>query len=173
MLVDNIVVTGLTPDHDQTVTHHGPILRHIGSLPTSGEDSENSSIGNYNFEEEYLLGDNKITIRQYDSTTHRYRERIEFRQESQQTNYYQIDYYETDIQPDDYDMTVNNNILTINLHNKMNNFSNTKGMHPESASRLYYRDSEGNDTYISEKIITKNVWVNEGHIQEDIMQRNI
>ena len=173
MLIDNKAVVGLTSDHGETKRRNGPALRHVGPLPTSGEDSNKNYVGNYNFEEEFLLGDNKITIRQHDSIAHCYRERIEFRQESQQNEYYQIDYYETDMQPDDYDMTVSGHKLTINLHNKMDNFFNSKdNQRHESTTRLYYKDKNGEDTLISEKRIKKNVYLREGHIIESITQMN-
>lgn len=174
MVKDNEVIVGLTSDHDQTRDHHGPALRHVGPLPTSGEDSEKHQVGNYNFEEEYLLGDNKITTRQYDETDKRYRERIEFRQESQDGDYYWIDYSEKDIQPDEYDIYyyTNGNRLVIDLHNKMSNMMVSKNQREKSSASLYYRDSDGNDTLISEKRVVRRCQNQRGIIGEGIQQRN-
>lgn len=174
MVRDNEVVVGLTSDHDQTRDHHGPALRHVGPLPTSGEDSEKHQVGNYNFEEEYLLGDNKITTRQYDEVNKKYRERIEFRQESQDGDYYWIDYFEKDIQPDEYDISyyTESNRLVINLHNKMNNMIVSQNYKEKSSANLYYRDSDGNDTLISEKSIGRRRQNYRGLIEEGIQQKN-
>ena len=174
MVRDNEVIVGLTSDHDQTRDHHGPALRHVGSLPTSGEDSEKHQVGNYNFEEEYLLGDNKITTRQYDEVNKRYRERIEFKQESQDGDYYWIDYSEEDIQPDEYDIFyyTNGNKLVIDLHNKMSNMIVSKDEKEKSSASLYYRDSDGNDTLISEKTVARRCQNQRGFIGESIQQKN-
>ena len=174
MVKDNEVIVGLTSDHDQTRDHHGPALRHVGPLPTSGEDSEKHQVGNYNFEEEYLLGDNKITTRQYDEINKRYRERIEFRQESQDSDYYWIDYSEEDIQPDEYDIFyyTDGNKLVIDLHNKMSNMIVSKDEKEKSSASLYYRDSDGNDTLISEKTVARRCQNQRGFIRENIQQKN-
>lgn len=170
MITNKEVVIGLTSDKGVTKTRNGPALRYVGPLPTSGEDSDKNQVGNYNFEEEYLLGDNKITVRWYDNVNHCYRERIEFKQEEQQNDYYQIDYFETDIQPDDYDFTYDhaNRKLTINLHNKMDNFNDTISI--DSRADLWYKDKNGEDTFISSKIIKKRINNNNGEIKETISQ---
>ena len=173
MVTNKKVVAGLTPDKGETKLQNGPALRYVGALPTSGEDPEKDYVGNYNFEEEYLLGDNKITIRWLDEENNYYRERIEYRQEDQTGEYYWIDYFETDVQPDDYDITYDkpNKKLIINLHNKKDNFTTSSQNYTiDSVSDLYYKDKDGNDIFISSKRIEKRVYNEIGYIREEISQ---
>lgn len=168
MVTEKKVMVGLTPDKGVTKLLNGPPLRHVGALPTSSEiynaDGSSKKIGNYNFEEEYLLGDNKVTLKQYEDGY--YRERIEFRRENQSTDYYFIEYYEKDTSPDEYDMTLEGRKLVINLHNKIDNLQSSYSL--DSKSMLYYKQKDGSDVFISEKKINRKVTNQNGYIQESI-----
>lgn len=110
-----LTAAGITPDNGTTKTRNGPALRYVGAIPATE---------NHNFEEEYLLGEAKITTRQYENDC--YRERIEFRPMGVLANFYYLDYYEYDTTPDEYDVYIDPNDankLIIDLHNKKTSFN--------------------------------------------------
>ena len=153
------VMAGLTPDKGETKLLHGPALRYVGALINSSElynaDGSSKEVGNYNFEEEYLLGDNKVTVRQYDADKNQYRERIEYRREFQENGYYYVEYYETDMRPDDYcDVTRSGNMITIDLHIKSDYKTEQK---VDTTIELYYKDKEGFSSLISTKTISRKI----------------
>ena len=172
MVEKQSVMAGLTPDKGETKLLHGPALRYVGALPTSSElynaDGTSREVGNYNFEEEYLLGDNKITVRQYDSNNRQYRERIEYRRENQENDYYFIEYYETDMRPDTYcDVTRNGDMLVIDMHKK-STFIRNESKSLDTTIELYYKDTENIVTLISTKKIERQLNNNRGFVYETI-----
>ena len=105
----------------------GPDLRYIGKLPTSE---------NNNFEEEYLLGEDKQIQRWYDSIEGCYKENIMYRHKSSDNKFYRLEYSEYDMRPERQDIKVKDDLLfedpleeqdeetlKINLHCKLENLS--------------------------------------------------
>ena len=120
----------------------GPDLRYVGKLPTSH---------NHNFEEEYLLGEDKRIKRWYgvDSDNQPcYREEIRYG--SAEDGYYWLDYFEYDMRPMNQDVTYNNEVLTIDVHSKFN-LPNVNG----TVLRKYnlYWHKNGQDELFSSKIV--------------------
>lgn len=172
MVEKQSVMAGLTPDKGKTKLLHGPALRYVGALPTSSElynaDGTSREVGNYNFEEEYLLGDNKITVRQYDSNNRQYRERIEYRRENQENDYYFIEYYETDMRPDIYcDITRSKDTLVIDMHKK-STFIERENRKLDTTIELYYKDAKNIVTHISTKKIERQFNKERGFVYETI-----
>lgn len=108
----------------------GPDLRYIGKLPTSE---------NNNFEEEYLLGEDKQIQRQYDSIEGCYKENIMYKHKNSDNKFYRLDYSEYDMRPERQDIKVKDDLLIedplekqdeetlkINLHCKLENLSGYK-----------------------------------------------
>lgn len=133
-----LTAAGITPDNGATKTRNGPALRHVGAIPAAQ---------NHNFEEEYLLGEDKVTYRQYENDC--YRERIEFHPMGLGGNYYYLDYYEYDTTPDEYDVYIDPNDankLIIDLHNKKTSF--------KSKTELQWKPQYGNPELVSTKTRT-------------------
>ena len=124
----------------------------IINYPTSSAlTNVGKSIGsnNYNFEEEQLLGGDRIITRQYDNDC--YRETIEFRTESINNQYYFIEYYEYDLRPDKtLDAKVSGEILTFDLH-KTGEIERPGSQKYE----LYQRDKNGNSSLISTREVNR------------------
>ena len=111
------------------------------------------SIGssNYNFEEEQLLGGDRIITRQYDNNY--YRETIEFRTESINNQYYFIEYYEYDTRPDKtLDASVSGETLTFDLH-KIGNEAEKSGC--SQKYELYQKDKNENPSLISTREVNR------------------
>lgn len=147
-----LTAAGITPDKGATKTRNGPALRYVGALPAAE---------NHNFEEEYLLGEAKITTRQYENDC--YRERIEFRTMGSASNFYCLDYYEYDTTPDEYDVHIDSNDasnLIIDLHNKKTSF--------KSKTELQWVPRYGNPELISTKMRTVEVENNDEVIVDTI-----
>lgn len=116
------------------------------------------SIGsnNYNFEEEQLLGGDRIITRWYDNNC--YRETIEFRTESINNQYYFIEYYEYDLRPDKtLDVEVSGETLTFDLH-KTGKLEERLGS--QQKYELYQRDKNRNDFLISTREVLQRDIVN-------------
>lgn len=128
---------------------------------------------NYNFEEEQLLGCDRIITRQYDNNC--YREKIEFRTKNVSNKYYYLDYYEYDTRPDapDFDAIVNGNKLCINLYNKNND------TFPQVASsrrttqvyKLYWKNAQNSDELISTREIIKDILFEDGINKQMIIEK--
>jgi hypothetical protein len=140
MATEKNVVAGLTPDHCVTKLRNGPALRHVGALPASN---------NHNFEEEFLLGEDKITVRWYEGGW--YWERTEYRKKEQTSDYYYTVYIEYDTQPDEYDVTVEDNKMIINLHNKMDMVRGRAYRSDKNRIYLYYKHKNGSTELINYK----------------------
>lgn len=126
----------------------------IINYPTSSAlTNVGKSIGsnNYNFEEEQLLGSDRIITRQYDNNC--YRETIEFRTESINNQYYFIEYYEYDTRPDKtLDARVSGETLTFDLH-KTGNEVEKSGC--SQKYELKQRDKNGNPSLISTREVNR------------------
>ena len=119
----------------------GPEQRYISSLLNSGTN---------NLEENLKIGQNEIITKWYESNC--YREKIEYRTDSITNNYYYIEYYEYNTQPIDIlDGRVSGQKLTLDAHNDMDNYTNTKVL--IQRYELYFRHTNS-----SELISTKRVY---------------
>ena len=145
---------GQEPKKDLTEKKsNGPALRYVGALPAAG---------NHNFEEEFLLGENKIIYRQYENNC--YRETTEFRTDGQDYNYYYLEYYEYDTTPDEYDVYIDPNDankLIIDLHKKEDTSFNSK-------TELQWKPKYGNPELVSTKTRTVKVKGNDKFIVDAI-----
>lgn len=124
----------------------GPDLRYVGKLPTSY---------NHNFEEEYLLGEDKKIKRWYgvDSDNQPcYREEIRYG--SAEDGYYWLDYFEYDMRPMNQDATYNNEVLTIDVHSKFN-LPITEGIILRKYNLYYHKN--GQDELFSNKIVKSKI----------------
>lgn len=92
----------------------GPELKYVGALPTSN---------NYNFEEEILLGEDKIIEKEnnyYDPDTLKrcYHEKRYYTNIKSNLGYYYLEYFEYDTRAnEDYDYRTRNSALVIDLDN--------------------------------------------------------
>lgn len=131
----------------------GPELKYVGALPTSN---------NYNFEEEILLGEDKIIEKQndyYDSEESKtcYRETRYYTNDKNNYGYYYLQYFEYDTRTTpDYDYRVDGHTLIIDLDYRDYDISEFNGL--VKKFKLYYRKAkpEGGyeDTLISTKKLT-------------------
>lgn len=139
----------------------GPDLRYLGRLPGTN---------NNNFEEEYLLGEDKQVTRSYTvdgKGTPCYKEVIEYRSLNALYNYYELECFEYDMRPQRQDVTVDGDKMTINLHSKLENFLEEDGVilrkynlwqHPQTGGRelisvkTVENKYEQNDKYFVETI---------------------
>lgn len=116
---------------------------------------------NFNFEEEQLLGNDRIITRQYENDC--YRETIEFRTKQITNQFYYIEYYEYDLRPDskDFDITLRGHALDIDLYNKNNEtfVHPAEGQEPALVQKykLYQKDANGKDELISIREVRKDV----------------
>lgn len=120
----------------------GPDLRYIGKLPTSH---------NHNFEEEYLLGEDKRIKRWYGVDSNNqpcYREEIRYG--SAEDGYYWLDYFEYDMRPMNQDVTYNNEVLTIDVHSKFN-LPITEGIVLRKYNLYWHKNNQ--DELFSSKIV--------------------
>lgn len=100
----------------------GPDLRYIGRLPGSNVN---------NFEEEYLLGEDKQITRSYTVDADNvpcYKEVIKYRKNDNVTsNYYELECFEYDLRPQREDITVDDDKMIINLHSRLENLPQVAG----------------------------------------------
>ena len=121
---------------------------------------------NFNFEEEWLLGNDRIITRQYDNVEHCYRETIEFRTETVTNQFYYIEYYEYDLRPDskDFDITLRGHALDIDLYNK----DNGTFTHPATLVqryKLYQKNANNTVELISTREVSKDI-ITENNIRK-------
>ena len=134
--------------------------------------ASNIRSNNYNFEEEWLLGGDRIITRQYEND--RYRERIEFRTTSITTNYYSIEYYEYDTRPDtpDFDATTRNKTLVIDLYNKDGDTFPAYGSEPNIVQvyDLYQNKNSSSKDFISRRTVKKNTIYEDGQYKTKVTE---
>lgn len=141
--------------------------------------AQNIRSNNYNFEEEWLLGNDRIITRQYDNDNHCYREKIEFRTENVTNKYYYIDYYEYDLRPDalDFDTTIrDDHIIHFDLYNKDNStFPQTteSDVEPVAVVQEYklYQWNDGESEPISVREVKKTIVNENGIIKPKIIEK--
>lgn len=134
--------------------------------------ASNIRSNNYNFEEEWLLGGDRIITRQYENNF--YRERIEFRTTSVTTNYYSIEYYEYDTRPDapDFDAVRKNKTLVIDLYNKDGDTFPAYGSEPNIVQvyDLYQNKNSSSKDFISRRTVKKNTIYENGQYKTKVTE---
>lgn len=165
-LIENNVVSKIgIPDFNTSRFKNHP----AGAALTNIAQSIRSS--NYNFEEEQLLGCDRIVTRQYDnSQTPCYRETIEFRPETVNNKYYYIEYFEYDLRPDspNMDVKVINNKLSFNLHNKINETFNEE--HIVQIYKLYQKVDSNTNEFISKRTVTHTTITENGMVKPMVIE---
>lgn len=129
--------------------------------------------GNYNFEEEQLLGCDRIVKRWYENDC--YREQIDFRKENVTNNYYFLEYYEYDTRPDapDFDATVDGSKLTLDVYNKDNEtFPQTVDQRRTTqVYKLYQKNAQGSNELISTREVIKTAISEDGMTKQRIIEK--
>lgn len=130
----------------------GPELKYVGALPTSN---------NYNFEEEILLGEDKIIEKEYnfydtEESKTCYHETRYYTSNSNNYDYYYLEYFEYDTRVNpDYDYRVVGSKLIIDLDYSDYGMASFQGL--AKKFKLYYRKKTSNgyeDILISTKKLT-------------------
>jgi hypothetical protein len=85
-----------------------------------------------------------------------YRETIEYRTKNDSKNYYELQYYEYDLRPENQDVTVIGNIMKINLHTKLENLPITSGIIRRRYDLYFVKDSNTKELF-SSKIVESRV----------------
>ena len=152
------------------------IMTKCGAGARLADIAQSIRSNNYNFEEEQLLGCDRIITRQYENDC--YRETIEFRTENVNSQYYFLEYYEYDTRPDtpDFDTTIDNKILHIDLYNKDND---TFPQVTRSAAtrklvqeyRLYQMNAQHSPEPISTREIIKDYILENGIYKPMVIER--
>lgn len=139
--------------------------------------AQNIRSNNYNFEEEQLLGNDRIITRQYENNC--YREKIEFRTEDVTDKYYYIDYYEYDLRPDalDFDTTIrDDHIIHFDLYNKNNEtFSQAINNEEPVFIQKYelYQKNGNNNELISIREVKKDILIENNISKPRIIEKII
>lgn len=145
----------------------GPDLRYIGRLPGSNVN---------NFEEEYLLGEDKQITRSYtvdDDNTPCYKEVIKYRKNDNVTsNYYELECFEYDLRPQREDITVDNDKMIINLHSRLENLPQVAGTVLRKY-KLYWYYAPGERELLSRKDVESRIEQdhNDGRKQIEIIRK--
>ena len=151
----------------------GPEIRFVGA---SARYMRNGQIGlsnNNNLEEEFLFGTSRYVERWFDITNHCYREKIYFGLSKYDTapdnnniKYkYRVDYYNYDIQPEEYDVAVNNTTLSLDFHKRVYSAGNR-------LYKLYYIDENGTENFLCKKTITQTT-VTESGVTKTVIKKVI
>lgn len=157
-MLQNEVISSFHQAREPGVTQAplGPDLRYIGKLPILNKIN--------NFEEEYLLKGDKIVNRQYgmdEDSIPCYRETIEYRTKNDSKNYYELQYYEYDLRPENQDVTVIGNIMKINLHTKLENLPITSGIIRRRYDLYFVKDSNTKELFSSKIVESRVIEVND------------
>ena len=144
-MIDNEVISSLQ-DRGSKYIPIGPDLRYISKLP---------GCGNNNFEEEYILGEDKQITRAYtvdDDNNPCYKEVIEYKSANTNSNYYELECFEYDLRPQRQDVTVDNDKMIINLHSRLENLPQAAGTVLKKYN-LYWHPASGERELVSQKVV--------------------
>ena len=160
-MIDNQVISKLQGPEGNGYVPVGPDLRYIGKLPGTN---------NNNFEEEYILGEDKQITRSYTvdgKGVPCYKEVIEYRNKNILYNYYELEYFEYDMRPQRQDITVDGDKMTINLHSRLENFPAETGVVLRKYN-LQWHPQNGGRELISVKTIKSKYEQNDKYFVETI-----
>lgn len=174
-MLQNEIISSFHQAREPGVTQAplGPDLRYIGKLPILNKIN--------NFEEEYLLKGDKIVNRWYgmdEDSIPCYRETIEYRTKNDSKNYYELQYYEYDLRPENQDVTVVNDVMKINVHTKLENLPTTSGIIRRRYDLYFVKDSNTKELFSSKTVESRIIEVNDndhagGRRQVEIIKHDI
>lgn len=144
-MIDNEVISSLQ-DRGTKYIPIGPDLRYISKLP---------GCGNNNFEEEYILGEDRQITRAYtvdDDNNPCYKEVIKYKNANTNSNYYELECFEYDLRPQRQDVIVDNDKMIINLHSRLENLPQTAGTVLKKYN-LYQHPTNGERELVSQKVV--------------------
>ena len=125
----------------------GPDLRYIGRLPGTHDN---------NFEEEYIFGEDKQSIRSYTVDGKGdpcYKEVIKYGEGL--WDYYELEYYEYDMRPQRQDVTVDGDKLIINLHSRLENLPEEDGIILRKYSLQFYPRGGEKELVSTKAVVSK------------------